>query len=76
MSKVATADEKFITLGTRGNILEWHDCTSKVELNSNQIGLTDEEYALVNVCRGDLEKAKRIIKGLEIKIKKGAKNGM
>lgn len=73
MSKVLTA-EKFLTLGVNKRILGYTTATPPHELLSNQIDLTDEEYNLIRVCNGDLEKAKRIIKGLEIKIKKGGKN--
>lgn len=72
MPKIVTA-EKFITLGTRGNILGYCDHANPPHmLLPNQIEITDDELKLLRAFV-DLEKAKRIIKGLEIKIKKGGR---
>lgn len=71
MKKVTA--EMFITLGTRNNILGYCEYASPPHvLQTNQIELTNDELKLVKAFT-DLEKAKRIISGLEKKIKKGGR---
>ena len=53
-----------------GEIVEWTTGTAMVELKENQIPLTEKEWAIISLLRGDLQYGKNIIRDIEERVAK------
>ena len=59
---------KFVKVSVLGNILKWTDSTSQKQLDVLEVPVTSNEFAVIDIVKGDLQLAKNIIRDIEDRI--------
>ena len=68
-----TTSEYFLTLNEKGEAVLLTEAHPAHELTEDQVGLTRDEFKLMEALKGDIGKARKLIQSIEKKIKEHMK---